>query len=135
VANHEGVGCSEHQSRLSKGVIAKVVQLLKLAARFGVAAMKKPPLRFHFLRGLSPGLERGAAFRKGKLRQQRSTIRQSGNGTGMVAFVPVFCDWNCIYFQSSKSSGRKRQVFAWIPDVAVTWAACTRICQGGTKCH
>jgi hypothetical protein len=35
------VGCSGHQSRLSKGVIAKVVQLLKLAARFCVAAMKK----------------------------------------------------------------------------------------------
>jgi hypothetical protein len=41
VANHEDVGCSEHQSRLSKGVMAKVVQLLKLAARFCVAAMKK----------------------------------------------------------------------------------------------
>jgi hypothetical protein len=26
VANHEDVGCSEHQSRLSKGLIVKVVQ-------------------------------------------------------------------------------------------------------------
>jgi hypothetical protein len=58
MANHEDVGCSEHQSRLSKAVIAKVVQLLKLEARFCVAAMEKPPLPFHSLRGLSPGLER-----------------------------------------------------------------------------
>jgi hypothetical protein len=34
MADHEDMGCSEHQSRLSKGVIAKVFQLLKLAARF-----------------------------------------------------------------------------------------------------
>jgi hypothetical protein len=33
VANHEDVGCSEHQISLSKGVIAKFVQSLKLAAR------------------------------------------------------------------------------------------------------
>jgi hypothetical protein len=34
VPNHEDVGCSEHQIRLSKGVIAKFVKSLKLAARF-----------------------------------------------------------------------------------------------------
>ena len=34
MANHEDVGCSEHQIRLSKGVIAKFVQSLELAERF-----------------------------------------------------------------------------------------------------
>jgi hypothetical protein len=50
MANHEDVGCSEHQISLSKGVIAKLVQWLKLAARFCVAAMKKATVPFHFLR-------------------------------------------------------------------------------------
>jgi hypothetical protein len=36
MANHEDVGCSEHQIRLSKGVIAKFVQSLELAERFHV---------------------------------------------------------------------------------------------------
>ena len=33
VSNHEVMDCSEHQSRLSKGVIAKVVQRKGLGAR------------------------------------------------------------------------------------------------------
>ena len=32
--NHEDVGCSEHQIRLSKGVIAKFVQSLELEVHF-----------------------------------------------------------------------------------------------------
>jgi hypothetical protein len=36
MANHEDVGCSEHQISLSKGVIAKFVQSLELAERFHV---------------------------------------------------------------------------------------------------
>jgi hypothetical protein len=43
VPNHEDVGSSEHQSRLSKGVIAKVVQSLKLWACFGATQTRKPP--------------------------------------------------------------------------------------------
>jgi hypothetical protein len=38
--NHEDVGCSEHQIRLSKGVIAKFVQSLKLTPRFGRQTQK-----------------------------------------------------------------------------------------------
>jgi hypothetical protein len=112
VPNHEDVGCSEHQSRLSKGVIAKVVQSLKLGSAIQAGApaaraagfaplsltpgfvadpetqnkLKKPPRPFHFLRWLSPGLSDEQLFLKEKLRQQRSSIRRSGNGTGMVAF-------------------------------------------------
>src|SRR6476646_10085646 len=41
MANHEDVGCSEHQSRLSKGLTAKVVQSLKLAARFWAPKTQK----------------------------------------------------------------------------------------------
>jgi hypothetical protein len=86
----------------------------------------------HFLRGLSPVLERGAAFRKGKAASAAlfDPAVRKWNGDGGFLFS-VFCDWNCIYFQSSKSSGKKWQVFARIPDVAVTGAACTRNCQGG----
>jgi hypothetical protein len=48
--------------------------------------MKKPPMPFHFLRRLSPGLSDEQLFLKEKLRQQCSSIRRSGNETGMVAF-------------------------------------------------
>jgi hypothetical protein len=41
VANHEDVGCSEHQIRLSKGVIAKFVQSLELEGLIFLVAMKK----------------------------------------------------------------------------------------------
>jgi hypothetical protein len=41
VPNHEDVDCSEHQIRLSKGVIAKFVQSLKLAARSCATATEK----------------------------------------------------------------------------------------------
>jgi hypothetical protein len=47
---------------------------------------KKPPLPLHFLRDFRRGLSDERLFLKEKLRQQRSSIRQSGNGTGMVAF-------------------------------------------------
>jgi hypothetical protein len=50
VPNHEDMGCSEHQIRLSKGVIAKFVQRLKLGACFGAPSSrgqtKKPPIRW-----------------------------------------------------------------------------------------
>src|SRR6476660_1860267 len=41
MANHEDVGCSEHQSRLSKGLTAKVVQSLELEARFWTPKTQK----------------------------------------------------------------------------------------------
>ena len=41
MANHEDVGCSEHQSRLSKGLTAKVVQSLELEARFWAPKTQK----------------------------------------------------------------------------------------------
>jgi hypothetical protein len=43
MANHEDVGCREHQILLSKGVIAKFVQSLELAAQFVLPQWKKPP--------------------------------------------------------------------------------------------
>jgi hypothetical protein len=47
--------------------------------------------------------------------------------TAMVAFCfSVFCDWNCIYFQNSKSGGSEWQAFARIPDVGVTLAEYAR---------
>jgi hypothetical protein len=84
--NHEDMDSSEHQIRLSKGLIAKFVQRLKLGARFCRAKfrrqMKKPP-RWWLL-------------------------------------FAAFCDWNCIYFKSSKLVGMKWQKFATFPDVGVT---------------
>jgi hypothetical protein len=65
VPNHEDVGCSEHQIRLSRGLIVKFVQPLELMAR------KKPPLWW------------------------------------LVRLC--FCDWNCVYFKSSKLVGMKWQ--------------------------
>jgi len=41
MANHEDVGCSEYQSRLSKGLTAKVVQSLELEARFWAPKTQK----------------------------------------------------------------------------------------------
>jgi hypothetical protein len=41
VPNHEDVGCSEHQIRLSKGLIAKFVQRLELWARLFFAPKGK----------------------------------------------------------------------------------------------
>jgi hypothetical protein len=41
VPNHEDVGCSEHQIRLSKGLIAKFVQRLELKARLFFAPKGK----------------------------------------------------------------------------------------------
>jgi hypothetical protein len=38
MANHEDVSCSEHQIRLSKGVIAKFVQSLKLGSAIPAGA-------------------------------------------------------------------------------------------------
>jgi hypothetical protein len=38
----------------------------------------------------------------------------------------VFCDCNCIYFQSSKTDGDKWQVLVAIPDVEVTPAQYAR---------
>jgi hypothetical protein len=38
VPNHEDVGCSEHQIRLSKGVIAKFVQSLELGSAIQAGA-------------------------------------------------------------------------------------------------
>jgi hypothetical protein len=49
VPNHEDVGCSEHQIRLSKGVIAKFVQRLELGARLFFAPKGKPPLWWLFV--------------------------------------------------------------------------------------
>jgi hypothetical protein len=49
VPNHEDVGCSEHQIRLSKGLIVKFVQPLELAACIFLVAMKKPPQWWLFL--------------------------------------------------------------------------------------
>ena len=47
VSNHEDMGCSEHQIRLSKGVIAKFVQPLNLAGAYWRAEFRrqneKPP--------------------------------------------------------------------------------------------
>jgi hypothetical protein len=43
VPNHEDVGSSEHQIRLSEGLIAKFVQLLRLEHIPRRAKMKKPP--------------------------------------------------------------------------------------------
>ena len=71
MANHKDVGCSEHQIRLSKGLIAKFVQRLELWAR------KKPPVWW------------------------------------LVCLC--FCDWNCVYFKSSKLVGMKWQVFWRVP--------------------
>jgi hypothetical protein len=75
VPNHEDVGCSEHQIRLSKGLIAKFVQRLELWAR------KKPPLWW------------------------------------LVCLC--FCDWNCVYFESSKLTDMKWHEFARIPEAEV----------------
>jgi hypothetical protein len=49
VPNHEDVGCSEHQIRLSKGLIAKFVQRLELKARLFFAPKGKPPLWWLFV--------------------------------------------------------------------------------------
>jgi hypothetical protein len=49
VPNHEDVSYSEHQIRLSKGVIAKFVQGLELAARIFLVAMRKATAAVAFL--------------------------------------------------------------------------------------
>jgi hypothetical protein len=86
VANHEDVGCSEHQIRLSKGLIAKFVQSLKLAAGLRCRNEKSHRCRSISFRRHTPGINEERLFLKEKLRQQRSSIRRSGNGTGVVAF-------------------------------------------------
>jgi hypothetical protein len=136
VANHEYVGCSEHQSRPSKGVIAKVVQLLKLAARFCVAAMEKATAAVAFPRGLSPGLERGAAFRKGKAASAAlfDPAVRKWNGDGGFCFLSSVTGTVSISRVANRV-GENGRFFARIPDVAVTGAACTRNFHGGTKRH
>ena len=49
MANHEDMDSSEHQIRLSKGLIAKFAQSLKLEARISTRQMKKPPVGWLFL--------------------------------------------------------------------------------------
>jgi hypothetical protein len=54
MANHEDVGCSEHQTRLSKGVIAKFVQSLKLGSAIQAGAPAARAVGFAPL-SLTPG--------------------------------------------------------------------------------
>jgi hypothetical protein len=77
VPNHEDVGCSEHQIRLSKGLIAKFVQCLELEARFAAPSIG----------------------------DKRKSHRRGG------FLCLCFCDWNCVYFKSSKLIDIKWQNF------------------------
>jgi hypothetical protein len=54
MANHEDVGCSEHQIRLPKGVIAKFVQSLKLGSAIQAGAPAARAVGFAPL-SLTPG--------------------------------------------------------------------------------
>jgi hypothetical protein len=69
------------KSRLSKGLIPKLVQRLELGAHF-FAPKKKPPQWW------------------------------------LVCFC--FCDWNCVYFKSSKLTGMKWREFAAFPEMGIT---------------
>jgi len=54
VPNHEDVGCSEHQIRLSKGLIAKFVQRLELGSAIQAGAPSARAVGFAPL-SLAPG--------------------------------------------------------------------------------
>jgi hypothetical protein len=65
---------------------------VKAAGSDAVRKLKKPPLPFHFLKVDLSGFRDEQLFLKEKLRQQICSIRELGNGTGMVA-----CGWCCDY--------------------------------------
>src|ERR1700756_703819 len=66
--------------------MAKFVQSLELEARFFCCRNEKATAAVPFPQVTSQGLSDEQLFLKEKLRQQRSSIRRSGNGTGTVAF-------------------------------------------------
>src|ERR1700739_4591690 len=80
--------------------MAKFVQSLELETRFFCCRNEKATAAVPFPQVTSQGLSDEQLFLKEKLRQQRSSIRRSGNGTGTVAFwcslqfvtgtVPIF---------------------------------------------
>jgi hypothetical protein len=74
VANHEDVGCSEHQIRLSKGVIAKFVQSLKLGSAIQAGAPAARAAGFAPL-SLTPGFV-----------ADPETQNKTKKATAMVAF-------------------------------------------------
>ena len=115
MANHEDVGCSEHQIRLSKGVIAKFVQPLGL--RSAIQAR----------RDSGAGCWVRSAAAHACICGRPDTHTKTKNATDVVAFcVPSSVTETVLYFKNSKLTNVKRQVFARIPDVGVTSALCAR---------
>jgi hypothetical protein len=95
VPNHEDVGSSEHQIRLSKGLIAKFVQSLKLGSAIRAGAPAARAAGFAPL-SLTPGCVGDLTV----------TFFADEKATSVVAFcAPSSVTETVLYFKSSKSGG------------------------------